>query len=65
MTRMEKTKAKSGKITRKNYMNKVYALALILGGMVSAVITDDATALVLIMFFVAPLFFTSRKIYTK
>ena len=65
MTRIEKTKAKSGKITRKNIKNKVYAIALILGGLLGAILTDDATALVLIMFFAAPLFFTTRRIYTK
>ena len=65
MTRTEKRLAKLGRVTRRNLKNKIYATALILGGLVTSVITDDATALVLLMFFVAPLFFTGRKIYIK
>lgn len=65
MTRTERIKAKQGKITRKNIANKIFAVALVLGGLLAGIITDDATALVLLMFFAAPLFFTSRKIYIK
>lgn len=65
MTRTERIKAKQGKITRKNIADKIFAVALVLGGLLAGIITDDATALVLLMFFAAPLFFTSRKIYIK
>ena len=65
MTRIDKQKAKAGKVTRKNYTDKFYALALILGGVIGAALTDDATALVVIVFFVAPLFLTGRRIYTR
>ena len=65
MTRTDKRLAKLGRVTRRNWRDKIYAITLILGGLVAAVITDDATALVLLTFFVAPLFFTGRRIYIK
>ena len=65
MTRTEKRLAKLGRITRRNWKNKIGAIAVILGGLVAAVITDDATALILITFFVAPLLFTGRGIYIR
>ena len=65
MTRTEKRLAKLGRVTRRNWKDKMYATALILGGLVTAAITDDATALVIVTFFVAPLFFTGRRIYIR
>lgn len=65
MTRIERTRGRMGKVSRKNIKEKVFATALILGGMLSAVYTDDATALVLIMFFAAPLLLTNKRIFTK
>lgn len=65
MTRTEKRWVKLRLITRRNWKNKIGAIALILGGLVAAVITDDATALILITFFVAPLLFTGRGIYIR
>lgn len=65
MTRTERNKAKYGRVIRKRYFDKICAMALILGGITAARLTDDCTALVLVTFFVAPLFCTHRKIYTK
>ena len=64
MTRTER-KAIRGKHTRKLFKKVIYAIALITGGVLSSVITGDGTALVIILFFVTPLFFTARRIYIK
>lgn len=65
MTRTERNRARRGQITRKRYSEKIFASLMILGGFIAAVMTDDCTALVLITFFVAPLFCTHRKIFVK
>lgn len=64
MTRIER-KAMLSKRTQKTIKKVIFAVALVTGGLVSSVITKDATALVVILFFVAPLFLTTRRIYTK
>lgn len=64
MTRMER-KAMDSKRFNKMLKKVSFATALISGGALASLLTGDATALVLITFFVAPLFFTTRRIYTR
>lgn len=64
MTRTEK-KARQRNRMYKMIQKIIYMIILIIGGVLSSAITGDGTALVIILFFVAPLFFTARKIYIK
>lgn len=45
--------------------NRLDATALIIGGIITGMITGDATALVLLMLFATPLFFTDRRMVIK
>lgn len=65
MTRAEMKKLKSGNRMLRRHKDKIIAIAMVLGGLLTGIITNDSTALVVIMFFVAPLFLTARNIYTK
>lgn len=64
MTRTKRNQAKHRRNSNK-FKNKLDATALIIGGILTGMITDDATALVLLMLFATPLFFTDRRVYTK
>lgn len=64
MTRTKRNQAKHRKDSNK-FKNKLDATVLIIGGILTGMLTDDATALVLMMLFATPLFFTDRRVYTK
>lgn len=64
MTRIKRNQAKHRKDSNK-FKNKLDATVLIIGGILTGMLTGDAAALVLMMLFATPLFFTDRRVYTK
>lgn len=47
---------------RRTWKNKICAIALILGGIVPMILENDGTALVMMLMFAIPLFFSKKNL---
>lgn len=58
--RKQKARKNFVKYISRTWKNKLIAIAMICAGMAGVIIEKDATALVFMMFFAVPMFFSSR-----
>ena len=49
------------KYMRKTYRNKLVAMGLLIPGVLAEMITNDGTALIFLMVFAIPMFFTNKN----
>ena len=63
MTRMDKYHAKKIKHFHGSHVNKLCAIAGVIGGVVGMIVLNDSTALVCSLIFGLPLFFAKGRVF--